>query len=138
MATSRRLPLVPSCTADCCRFSAKPSEESTQLQPAKKIPAVVDTLFKKSLRVGMVPYLFLLLSAAHSARKIYQRQNSDPVFRFVRPSRHTYTPATLPSEPNCSSSPHSRETALSVSGNRPHGGISTSRNFSAEGVFWCG
>src|SRR6202162_3227814 len=65
MATSRRLPLVPGCTADCCRFSAKPREESTQLQPTKKIPAVVDTLFKKSLRVGMVAYLFSLLSVAH-------------------------------------------------------------------------
>jgi hypothetical protein len=55
--TSRRLRLVADCAADCGRLDARPDEESPQQQPAKKIPAVArDTLFMKTLRVGIVNF----------------------------------------------------------------------------------
>src|SRR5579863_5825588 len=77
MATSRRLRLVTGCAADCRRLAAKPGEGSAQQQFVKNIPAVVqDTLFRNSLRVGMVDFQLF----------------TDFNFCLAFPNGHIYTP----------------------------------------------
>jgi hypothetical protein len=68
-------------------LGAKPIEESAQQQLVKIIPAaVLDTLFRNSLRVGMAAFLLF----------------ADFDFRFDRPDGPTYTPKAVPRERTCS------------------------------------
>src|SRR5579864_1885988 len=87
MTTSRGLRLAADCAADCRGSSTKPNEDSVQLQPVNNIPAAVpETLFRNSLRVGMVDSQSL----------------ADFDFRLVLPDGPTYTPETARKErPYC-------------------------------------
>src|SRR5690242_12513971 len=83
---SRRLRLAPAFAAVCGGLGAKPMEESAQQQPAKIMPAVVpDTLFRNSLRVGMVDSHFF----------------ADFNFRLALADGPTYTPESAWKEWPC-------------------------------------